>query len=85
MLLKQLILFLWYLIIFLLPRQAFCSDGVKISEPKEVEEFFKEFQEKYDKHYSCEEEYQNRLQVRILRCCTVTNTSKMLIPNLLIF
>ena len=39
------------------------TNGIKTYEEKELEEFFKEFQEKYDKHYTCEEEYKNRFEV----------------------
>ena len=63
MVLKQFIFFLWYLIIFLVPRYASLTDSNRAHEEKEVEEFFKEFQEKYDKHYTCDDEYQDRFKV----------------------
>lgn len=65
MVLKQLIVFSWYLIIFLVHRNASLTDSNETYEEKEVEEFFKEFQEKYDKHYACEDEYQDRLKACI--------------------
>ena len=39
------------------------TTGIKAYEEKELEEFFKDFQEKYDKHYTCEKEYLNRFEV----------------------
>ena len=63
MFLKQLIFFLWYLILLFVPRYVCFNDSNETNEGKDVEEFFKEFQEKYDKHYACEDEYQDRLKV----------------------
>ena len=64
MFLNQVLLFSWHFVIFLLPCEGFASKHMKSVEERDVEEFFKEFQEKYDKNYAGEEEYQNRLKVR---------------------
>ena len=52
-----------YFVAFTMNLRVHSVHDVKIYEQKELEDIFQEYQEKYDKHYTCEEEYHKRFKV----------------------
>ena len=61
------LVFTYYVVLLMLhevySNQVTSISDIKVYEERELEELFLEFQERYDKSYASEEEYQKRFEV----------------------